>query len=100
MACHWTPKLIQAILNGRGEDGHLLPVYRKALFFLGEDRIREEISRARRTYKEGSNVRKDNSEPCTFCGCFLSQLKASEYASEIFMKKGKKGFSRINAFEV
>ncbi len=86
------PDHIQAVLEGDPPTGGgtLLPIYRKALYYLGENRIRWELIEAQIAYREGSIVRKDNGLSRTMCGCFLARLKMMNRAKDIFKRKQKK----------
>ncbi len=85
------PSHIQAILEddppmGKGVQ---LPIYRKVLYYLGENRIRWELIEVQIAYRDGMIVRRDNGFSRSLCGCFLARLKMMNRAKDIF-KRSKK----------
>ncbi len=88
---------IQAILEGDPPTGGgvLLPIYRRALYYLGENRIRWELIEAQIAYREGTIVRRDNGLSRTLCRCFLARLKMTNRAKDIF-KRSKKRLIKVD----
>ncbi len=86
------PNQIQTLLEGDPPTGKsvLLPVYRRALYYLGENRIRWELIEAQIIYNEGGIMRKDNGLSRTMCRCFLARLKMMNQTKDIFKRKQKK----------
>ncbi len=91
------PSHIQAILEGDPPMGKgvLLPIYRKALYYLGENRIRWELVEAQIAYRDGTIVRRDNGLSRSLCSCFLARLKMMNQAKDIF-KRSKKRVIKVD----
>ncbi len=89
---------IQTLLEGDPptSGGVLLPIYKKALYYLGENRIHWELIEAQITYNEGNIMRKNNGLTRTMYGCFLTRLRMTNRAKYIFKKKAKKENISVN----